>query len=717
MKVNHLFYMAGLLATMASCTGDEIESGSTAGRVPVTLTYTTLQAAETRAAANATLNESNIESGKEVRVRIANYNTGEYSPYNYTTGEAGALNLPSPAPYYPLDGTHIDILAYYPASAGTSFSVQTDQTSDDNYTASDLMWATPKTNLEKTTGAQALSFTHKMVKIKVTAAAGTAVSKINAITLKNAKPTVTFNQSTGAIGEASGDAGDIKMAKSESATSVTGVALFPPQTIDGQLIAVDVTMSNSATGTAYYSVDDKTFEGGNVYTLNLTVNQPEVGATTAINAWNDGGTTYNLSIDNISAQTYNGSPLTPPVTVKNAAGTTLTANTHYTVAYANNVNAGTATVNVYGKGDYVGCAATKTFTINKNTPTITLSRTSGSCVKDGRGYFTATVTGYSGTLSVTSGTTSVATVSSSPASDGTVTITGVAAGSSTITVSAAGNSNSNAASKTFTATVLDDIKLNPLYFVSEYNVAQSGTAFETTLNAGYYFNWADAMSKFAKTTTSYTVYTTAGKTIGDVEWHLPVQGEWWSVMPGNNTGIWGFDSGSGTLKSSYITPIWGSDATTKAGVSETSYWKKVNAKEIHAIRFLGTKYCSVWKYELLGGFDQYSYGMLRISSTLIGDHVGTTAALAKSWYDSHWKDVTFSDSYAVQRTFYARGYVNGASGATATGEVGTYGHFWSATENSSNTSYAWLLHFASGYAYVRNNTKSYGRSVRLFRDN
>ena len=64
----------------------------------------------------------------------------------------------------------------------------------------------------------------------------------------------------------------------------------------------------------------------------------------------------------------------------------------------------------------------------------------------------------------------------------------------------------------------------------------------------------------------------------------------------------------------------------------------------------------------------------------------------------------------------ARGYVNGASGATATNEIGTNGNFWSATENSSNTSNAWNLNFNSGNANVNNNTKSNGRSVRLFRE-
>lgn len=50
---------------------------------------------------------------------------------------------------------------------------------------------------------------------------------------------------------------------------------------------------------------------------------------------------------------YNGTARTPEPTVT-FGSTTLQAGTHYTVSYKNNVNAGTATVTVTGKGDYEG---------------------------------------------------------------------------------------------------------------------------------------------------------------------------------------------------------------------------------------------------------------------------------------------------------------------------------------------------------------------------
>lgn len=65
----------------------------------------------------------------------------------------------------------------------------------------------------------------------------------------------------------------------------------------------------------------------------------------------------------IADVTYNTNAHTPEVTVA-ISGRTLEADKDYTVSYDSNVNAGTATVTVTGKGNFTGTAS-KTFTINK----------------------------------------------------------------------------------------------------------------------------------------------------------------------------------------------------------------------------------------------------------------------------------------------------------------------------------------------------------------
>lgn len=68
------------------------------------------------------------------------------------------------------------------------------------------------------------------------------------------------------------------------------------------------------------------------------------------------------TVSTVATVTYNTKAQTPAVTVA-SSGRILTAD-DYDVAYTNNVNAGTATVTVTGKGNFTGTAS-KTFTINK----------------------------------------------------------------------------------------------------------------------------------------------------------------------------------------------------------------------------------------------------------------------------------------------------------------------------------------------------------------
>lgn len=273
MKTKKMLSAAVALMMLAACTQEEIEPATE--RVPVKLAYTTVDATETRAAQN--LNEGTFESGESVTVRISNTGRGEWTDYAFTTGAAGAMTASAIPPYYPPGSQNIDIVAYYPATAGTSFSVATDQTADADYKASDLMFASV-TNQAKQAEAVELAFSHKMAKLNVNITAGQGVTSITGVSILNVKPTVSFDQATGAVGEATGAATRIAM-------SNNGAALIPAQTIDGGLLSIATDK-----GTATYNVTNKTFAAGNKYTLNITVNLREVGATTAITNWNSGET-------------------------------------------------------------------------------------------------------------------------------------------------------------------------------------------------------------------------------------------------------------------------------------------------------------------------------------------------------------------------------------------------------------------------------------------
>ena len=147
----------------------------------------------------------------------------------------------------------------------------------------------------------------------------------------------------------------------------------------------------------------------------------------------------------IAAQTYNGKPQTPDPVIK-VGSTTLKFGTDYEVSYSNNTNAGTATVTITGKGNYVG-TKTATFKINKADQSIT-AKTSAASIAVGK-TATVSITGAKGTESFKSSDTSIATVDSK-----TGTVTAKKVGTVKITATSAATANYNAASKTITIKVV-----------------------------------------------------------------------------------------------------------------------------------------------------------------------------------------------------------------------------------------------------------------------
>lgn len=88
-----------------------------------------------------------------------------------------------------------------------------------------------------------------------------------------------------------------------------------------------------------------------------------------------------ISIGDIADVTYNGGEQRPAVVVKDG-DKTLAENTDYTVSYAKNKNAGTATVTITGIGKYAG-EVKKNFNIQRKTVTVTGGITAYNMVYNG----------------------------------------------------------------------------------------------------------------------------------------------------------------------------------------------------------------------------------------------------------------------------------------------------------------------------------------------
>ncbi len=147
-----------------------------------------------------------------------------------------------------------------------------------------------------------------------------------------------------------------------------------------------------------------------------------------------------------TSYTYDGKAKMPAVTVKNGA-TTLTSGKDYQVSYANNTNAGTATVTVTGKENYTGKVTVK-FTIKKAGNTITAANVTKTASTKAQSVSLNAKTKGGAKLTYKSNNKYV-TVDKK----GQVTIAKKFVGQATITINVAATANYNAATKKITVTV------------------------------------------------------------------------------------------------------------------------------------------------------------------------------------------------------------------------------------------------------------------------
>ena len=313
--------------------------------------------------------------------------------------------------------------------------------------------------------------------VKVTGTGNYKGEKSVAFTINKADANLTFAES--ALTKKTTDAAFTNaLTKTTDGTVTFASGDTNVATVDSSSGLVTIKGIGTTTVTAVAS-EGKNYKAGSAeYTLTVEDGRIDISGLTAT-----------LSV---TSYTYDGKAKEPTVTVKNGS-TTLTSGTDYSVSYADNTNAGTATVKVEGTGKYRG-EQTKTFTIAKADPKLTFA--SGSVNKTTLdAAFTNELTKTTdGTVSFTSSDTKVATVDST---NGKVTINGE--GTATITATAAEGTNYKSGSAKYTLTVVDG-KTD----VSELTVSLSATSYTYDGNAK---EPAVTVKNGSTTLTSRTDYT------------------------------------------------------------------------------------------------------------------------------------------------------------------------------------------------------------------
>ena len=197
----------------------------------------------------------------------------------YTSDGSGGLNLVTGTTAMSCteitDESSISFNAYAPTGGTwnegkTQFTIQPNQTSDENYLKSDLLKGTGSlAGAAIVDNAQAaLSFQHQLSQIKIVLQNAEGVSNDFAdatVTIKNTLPSISYTASTGTLGDATGTATDLV-----AGTGATNYAVIVPQTIAANTPFVEVCLGDH-TLTATIGSNNFTFVGRQSYVMTITV--------------------------------------------------------------------------------------------------------------------------------------------------------------------------------------------------------------------------------------------------------------------------------------------------------------------------------------------------------------------------------------------------------------------------------------------------------------
>ena len=388
-----IIYISALLF-LTGCQADKADDPRQDGLVPVTLTASqgsilSISGGMTRAADGLYSASSGFSGTESVRV----FMNSSSSSSDYTVGSptAGVSSLTGGSLYYPPSGS-ISLFAIYPAASASSHTVTYDQTSDDNYKASDLMYATKAVDQADKANAQNLEFAHQLVKLKLNIIKGAGITEVTEVKMKNVKRTVSVAPTTSSAG--------IGSATSTDDENGDNILIFSG--------------SNTSSETQTYACVFPAQAWNNTDFITVTADSKTVTYQLNRSEWT-AGAEYELTF-------------------------------HLNAVALNNTNAGVATVAAIGKGEYFGQFATQTFVINKADGSISFANATETKTKSENpsdNTFTNAVTNTGdGIVTYESSNTGVATVDN----DGKVTI--LTTGETTITATVADGENYTYASKT-----------------------------------------------------------------------------------------------------------------------------------------------------------------------------------------------------------------------------------------------------------------------------
>ena len=263
-KIKLLGWALMALASFSACTNDAEEILAQENEIKLTSEITPSRVT------NQELQSTQIVPGQKIGVTITGANA-EHKNVAWSVGDNGALTNTGDAVYY---GNGIaTITAYHPynptwTETNHAFAVNSDQSTNEGYLASDLLWT--KTTTAKTESPVALTFTHKLAKVNVTLTSEDIDDLSNAtISICGTNISTDFNLDNGELSNSS-NTQDI-IAGITTTNAYTAAAIIVPQTIYSGTLLIKVNYNNK--NFIYTLPADKTFESGHSYSYTLNIKE------------------------------------------------------------------------------------------------------------------------------------------------------------------------------------------------------------------------------------------------------------------------------------------------------------------------------------------------------------------------------------------------------------------------------------------------------------
>jgi hypothetical protein len=284
---------AAVVMSTVSCSVEEsISDGSGGGdkRVAVKFAAADIAAVQTR------VNGENWEGSEKIGIFMVDHGLTTISEsannIRYETTSTGTDATFTPAGstiFYPATGS-VDFIAYHPHATLTgTWTYAVDVSDQSDQSAIDLLWSGVAngsgSGYNKSSGAVALNFTHKLVKLRMTLTAGDNLSDLTGLSatdITGMNNTASFNVSTGAL-SSPGTVADI--APKDMGSDVYEAILLPAASTAGYTVVFTVG-PDTYTWTLNSGSDAiSALVAGKIYDYAITVGKHELTVTGTITDW------------------------------------------------------------------------------------------------------------------------------------------------------------------------------------------------------------------------------------------------------------------------------------------------------------------------------------------------------------------------------------------------------------------------------------------------